>query len=175
MPTTAPTFELQSHSTYSDGELPPAEVVAAAVDAGVELLALSDHDSVEGVAEAQDAAAAAGLPFVTAVEISSLDPISQDLHILGYTIDIDSAEQFEPAIERALSRPPELMQAIKTFGDAIHPYHDGHSSERVLDAIDAFVAAGGRNRKSKPLNFWRKLKLRRPRERASKTRNTALT
>ena len=76
-------------------------------------------------------------------------------------IDIDDPSQFEPAIERALSRPPELMQAIKAFGDAIHPYHDGHSSERVLDAIDAFIASGGRNRKSKPLNLWRKLKLRR--------------
>ncbi len=61
-----------------------------------------------------------------------------------------------------LSRPPELMQAIKAFGDAIHPYHDGHSSERVLDAIDAFIAAGGRNRKSKPLNFWRKLQVAAP-------------
>jgi CDP-glycerol glycerophosphotransferase (TagB/SpsB family) len=76
-------------------------------------------------------------------------------------IDIDDPSQFEPAIERALSRPPELMQAIKAFGDAIHPYCDGHSSERVLDAIDAFITAGGRNRKRKPLNFWRKLKLRR--------------
>jgi CDP-glycerol glycerophosphotransferase (TagB/SpsB family) len=75
-------------------------------------------------------------------------------------IDIDDAAQFEPAIERALSRPPELMQAIKDFGEAIHPYHDGRSSERVLDAIDAFIAAGGRNRKPKPKNWWRKLKLR---------------
>lgn len=76
-------------------------------------------------------------------------------------IDIDDAAQFEPAIERALSRPPELMQAIRDYGDAIHPYRDGRSSERVLDAIDAFIAAGARNRKRKPLNFWRKLKLRR--------------
>ena len=76
-------------------------------------------------------------------------------------IDIDDPAQFEPAIERALSRPPELMQAIQAFGEAIHPYRDGHSSERVLDAVDAFIAAGARNRKSKPLNFWRKLKLRR--------------
>jgi CDP-glycerol glycerophosphotransferase (TagB/SpsB family) len=75
-------------------------------------------------------------------------------------IDIDDPAQFEPAIERALSRPPELMQAIRDFGAAIHPYPDGHSSERVLDAIDAFIAAGGRNRKRKPRNWWRKLKLR---------------
>ena len=76
-------------------------------------------------------------------------------------IDISEAEQFKPAIQRAIARPPELMQAIREYADAIHPYRDGRSSERVLDAIDAFLAAGGRNRRPKPRNFWRKLKLRR--------------
>lgn len=76
-------------------------------------------------------------------------------------IDIDQVDQFEPAIARALSRPPELMQAIAEFGQAIHPDRDGRSSERVLDAIDAFIAGGGRNRRPKPANLWRKLKLRR--------------
>ena len=76
-------------------------------------------------------------------------------------IDIHDAADFEPAIERALSRPPELMAAIRDYGQAIHPYHDGRSSERVLDAVEAFIAAGGRNRRRKPANFWRKLKIRR--------------
>ena len=76
-------------------------------------------------------------------------------------IDIDDAKDFEPAIERALARPAELMQAIADYGNAIHPHRDGHSSERVLDAIDDFLARGGRNRRRKPLNLWRKLKLRR--------------
>lgn len=76
-------------------------------------------------------------------------------------IDIDDPADFEPAIERALSRPPELMAAIRDYGQAIHPWHDGQSSERILQAIDDFIAAGGRNRKPKPLNLWRKLKIRR--------------
>ena len=63
-------FDLQSHSIHSDGELPAAEVVARARDAGVELLALSDHDTVDGVDEALEAAGD-GLRVVTAVEISS--------------------------------------------------------------------------------------------------------
>ena len=75
-------------------------------------------------------------------------------------IDIDDPAQFEPAIRRALARPPELMAAIREYADAIHPYHDGKSSERILDAIDDFIAKGGRNRKPKPRNFWRKLKIR---------------
>jgi CDP-glycerol glycerophosphotransferase (TagB/SpsB family) len=76
-------------------------------------------------------------------------------------IDIDDPAQFEPAIERALARPPELLQAIREYADAIHPYRDGRSSERVLDAIDTFIDGGARNPRRKPLNPWRKLKLRR--------------
>ncbi|KAA2284754.1 CDP-glycerol glycerophosphotransferase family protein [Arenimonas fontis] len=76
-------------------------------------------------------------------------------------IDIADPAQFEPAIEQALSRPPVLMRAIREYADSIHPYRDGRSSERVLEAIDAFVAAGGRNRRPKPANLWRKFKIRR--------------
>jgi CDP-glycerol glycerophosphotransferase (TagB/SpsB family) len=75
-------------------------------------------------------------------------------------IDIDAAEKLRPAILQALSRPPELMRAIREYADSIHPQRDGHSSERVLSTIDEFVAAGGRNPKPKPRNWWRKLKLR---------------
>lgn len=82
-----PTFDLQSHSRHSDGELDPAEVVNAAVAAGVELLALSDHDTVAGVEEAEAAARAAGIRLVPAVEISAVDQVGADLHILGYLIE----------------------------------------------------------------------------------------
>jgi CDP-glycerol glycerophosphotransferase (TagB/SpsB family) len=76
-------------------------------------------------------------------------------------IDIDRAEALEPAIRRGLSRPPELIDAIVAYAAAIHPYRDGRSSERVLAAVDRFVAAGARNTRPKPLNPWRKLKIRR--------------
>lgn len=75
-------------------------------------------------------------------------------------IDIDTPEQLMPSIERALARPPELMREIRNYADSIHPYRDGHSSERVLDAVDEFIAAGARNRKPKPRNWWRKIKIR---------------
>jgi 3',5'-nucleoside bisphosphate phosphatase len=82
-----PIFDLQSHSVHSDGVLSAAEVVAAAAQAGVRLLALSDHDSVDGVQEALDTAQRLGLGLVPAVEISALDENNQDQHILGYLID----------------------------------------------------------------------------------------
>ncbi len=76
-------------------------------------------------------------------------------------IDIDKPELLLPSIERALARPPELMDAIRDYADSIHPYRDGRSSERVLDAVDQFIAAGARNPRPKPRNWWRKLKIRR--------------
>lgn len=82
-----PAFDLQSHSLYSDGELPPDAVVAAAAAAGVELLALTDHDSVAGVEEALQAGAQAGIGIVPATELSSVDEAYEELHILGYGID----------------------------------------------------------------------------------------
>lgn len=77
-------------------------------------------------------------------------------------LDIHQPEQLLPAIETALSRPPELMQAVRDYADSIHPYRDGRSSERVLDAVDDFIAAGGVSQlRAKPRNWWRKWKIRR--------------
>jgi predicted metal-dependent phosphoesterase TrpH len=87
-----PRFDLQSHSTRSDGTLEPAEVVAAAARAGVELLALSDHDTLAGVEEALRAGAEHGVAVVPAIEISAIDDggehgTPRELHILGYLVD----------------------------------------------------------------------------------------
>jgi len=82
-----PTFDLQSHSTCSDGVHSPAEVVARAATAGVELLALTDHDTVDGVEEALAAAGRHGVRLTPATELSSVDAGYEDFHILGYEID----------------------------------------------------------------------------------------
>src|SRR3954451_24542617 len=84
---TAPWFDLQSHSLHSDGALRPAEVVALAAKAGVKLLALTDHDTVDGVDDALTAANAHGITLVPAVELSSVPDRFDDLHILGYGLD----------------------------------------------------------------------------------------
>jgi 3',5'-nucleoside bisphosphate phosphatase len=91
----APAFDLQSHSTHSDGALGAAEVVAAAAAAGVELLALSDHDTVSGVCAAVAAGERLGVRVLPSVEISSIDDPAargapgavRELHVLGYLID----------------------------------------------------------------------------------------
>ena len=54
-------IDLQSHSTVSDGQLPPADVVRAAAEAGIETMALTDHDGVAGVPEALATAEEVGI------------------------------------------------------------------------------------------------------------------
>ncbi len=86
----APRFDLQSHSTHSDGALGAAEVVQRAAAAGVQLLALSDHDTISGVSEAIAEGEHLGVLVVPAVEISAVDAgssVPRELHILGYCID----------------------------------------------------------------------------------------
>jgi 3',5'-nucleoside bisphosphate phosphatase len=90
----APRFDLQSHSTHSDGALGAAEVVQRAAAAGVELLALSDHDTISGVSEAIAEGERVGVRVVAAVEISAVDAgssVPRELHILGYCIDYTGA------------------------------------------------------------------------------------
>lgn len=82
-----PRFDLQSHSTCSDGALDPAAVVAAAAAAGVKLLALTDHDTIAGVRAAQAAAEQHRIALVPAVEVSTVDVLGEDFHVLGYGID----------------------------------------------------------------------------------------
>lgn len=112
-------FDLQSHSTYSDGELAPRDVVGAAADAGVELFALTDHDTVEGIDEALAAAAERRLTLVPAVELSIVDAAAPDIHMLGYGID---------------HRDPALLDALDRFR--------ADRSGRADRMIDAMRAAG---------------------------------
>jgi predicted metal-dependent phosphoesterase TrpH len=110
-------IELQAHSTVSDGQLEPAAVVEAAAKAGVTVLALSDHDAVAGVPQARNAAADLRLELVPAVEMSCVHEYADDLHVLGYWIDL---EAIAPACERAqqerVSRAGEIVDRLRSFG-----------------------------------------------------------
>lgn len=78
--------DLHLHSTASDGVLTPTALVELSARAGCPAIALTDHDSVDGVAEALAAAASTPLTVIPAVELSGgLD--GRDMHVLGYHID----------------------------------------------------------------------------------------
>jgi adenylyl-sulfate kinase len=118
----APSFDLQSHSLHSDGELPAAQVVENAAHAGVELLALSDHDTVDGVDEALAAGAVHGVRVVPATEISAVDGTYEDLHVLGYGIDHRSpllAERLLDARADRERRAEAMAERLRELGFAV--------------------------------------------------------
>lgn len=82
-------------------------------------------------------------------------------HPGDYLLDIREPEQLESAIEKALTRPEELMQAIHAYTMYHEPHRDGRIAARVVDAVDDFLARGHVGLKRKPLNLVRKLKMRR--------------
>ncbi len=79
--------DLHIHSTASDGRLSPAEVVCKAAEAGLTVIALADHDTVDGIAPALEAAKTfPRLKVIPGVEIST-DVPQGEIHLLGYFID----------------------------------------------------------------------------------------
>ncbi len=121
---TSPAFDLQSHSLHSDGDLPAAQVVENAAGAGVELLALSDHDTVDGVDEALAAGAVHGVRVVPATEISAVDGQYEDLHVLGYGIDHRSALLGERLLDARADRERRadaMAERLRELGFEIDP------------------------------------------------------
>jgi predicted metal-dependent phosphoesterase TrpH len=110
-------IELQSHSTVSDGQLAPGEVVAQAWEAGVTTLALTDHDAVAGVEEAAEAAKGFGIELVPAIEMSCVHEYAEDLHICGYWVDLGA---IGPACQRAqkerVNRAEEIIGRLRKWG-----------------------------------------------------------
>jgi predicted metal-dependent phosphoesterase TrpH len=143
-------IDLQSHSTLSDGELPPAQVVATAVEEGVTTLALTDHDGIDGVAEAAEAAAEAGIALVPATEISCVHGSLDDMHMLGYWVD---TKVIAPSMERAqrerITRAEEIVERLNAqgvpvrFEDAIAQAGDASSVGRPHIAKAAGVTPDG--------------------------------
>lgn len=110
-------IELQSHSTVSDGELEPAGVVEAAAAAGVTTLSLSDHDAIDGLPAASQAATAAGIELVPAVEMSCGHPVAEELHVLGYWVDPEAiAAACDRAQSERVNRAEEIIANLNAAG-----------------------------------------------------------
>lgn len=115
------------------------------------------------------------LPLLAAADVMLCDTSSISFEFLlldkpvvtyrNYTpgphlMDVRSIEDIEPALRRALDRPRDLMEKIRAFGARIHPYRDGRSSQRLLDAVAEFLEHDAGRMKPKPLNLLRRLKIR---------------
>lgn len=157
--------DLHIHSTTSDGVLTPSEVVCLALEREMNVIALTDHDTLGGVAEAQQAAASTRLEVIAGVEVSSEGEWG-DLHILGYYVDPENGplQDMMQAMQNArLGRARKMVQRLGKLGmplewEEVQALAGGESVGRphvarallnrgyvvtLQDAFDRFLANGG--------------------------------
>ncbi|MFH1646096.1 MAG: PHP domain-containing protein [Chloroflexota bacterium] len=104
--------DLHIHSSVSDGRFSPAEIVRKAAGAGLKVIALTDHDSIDGIASAIEAAGEfPGLRVIPGVEISS-DVPQGEAHMLGYFIDTTDRELLENLVNMRNSRVKRAREMI---------------------------------------------------------------
>ena len=96
-------YDLHCHSTASDGVLSPTEVVLRAYEKGVNVLALTDHDTVAGVSEARKQADLLGIQLINGVELSTLWE-NRSIHIVGLGFDISHEKMTALLAEQARLR-----------------------------------------------------------------------
>lgn len=90
--------DLHAHTTASDGDLSPSELVQHAVEVGIGALGVTDHDTVAGIPEAVEAAARLGMALAPGVEVSA-EFSPGTMHILGYYVDIEN-KPLQDALEK---------------------------------------------------------------------------
>lgn len=113
--------DLHIHTTASDGLFPPDEVVRIAKEAGLRAIAITDHDTVGGVAHARAAAANFGIELVPGVEISTLAE-GQDVHVLGYFVDTEQKwflQRLQSLQYMREERNRQIIEKLNKMGIAI--------------------------------------------------------
>lgn len=112
--------DLHLHTHYSDGELPPQDVVGHMARLGRVAVAITDHDTVEGIDEALEAGARLGVEVVPGTELSTCLGKFRDLHLLGYFID---------------SRDPSLRTTLREFQEARR-----RRAAAIVERVNALLA-----------------------------------
>lgn len=134
-----PAIDLHSHSHYSDGSLSPSALCRLAAERGVTALALTDHDSVRGLAEAAVAAAEVGLRLVPGVEISAMAGPTL-VHVLG--LDINASD---PVLnERLRLQAGARGRRARLIAEKLASLGLGDSWDAVLAAADGDADRVGR-------------------------------
>ncbi|MBD2482902.1 PHP domain-containing protein [Planktothrix sp. FACHB-1365] len=123
-------LELHCHTTYSDGQLTPTELVITAAEVGVKALAITDHDTLSGWEEAFQAAASYNIEIVPGVELSTVYN-ERSLHILGFYPDKNKLEN--PLKERLNGRKNRANQILEKLAQLGYPIE--------LEAMGEGVAA----------------------------------
>lgn len=142
-------IDLHAHSNVSDGTETPAVVMQAAATAKLDAIALTDHDSTDGWAQAAEAALVAGVAFVPGIEISCRTAKGISVHLLSYLHDPAHPgllEEITKAKDARLTRAEHMVTLLAedyplTWDDVIHHVAPGATLGRPHIA-DALVAAG---------------------------------
>lgn len=112
------TIDLHAHTLYSDGSVSPEELVIMAASAGARAIAITDHDTVDGLAEGRATAERFGIEFVNGIEISAeYEPGT--MHILGYYIDDESLFLKSRLAELRIAREernPKIASRLRSLG-----------------------------------------------------------
>jgi len=110
--------DLHLHTTASDGVLSPSGIVRYAAGKGLEAIAITDHDTIDGNQEALDEGKKAGLEVIPGVEISARFDLGS-MHILGFFIDIGNRalkERLSLLQETRAKRNPKMVQKLRELG-----------------------------------------------------------
>ncbi len=112
--------DLHMHTTFSDGKLLPEELVAAAKAAGLKYIAITDHDTVEGIGHLYENGfyPSRGIHIIPGIEFSAHHPI-REIHILGYNIDIyhrTLADKLNEVTEARWTRFSEMVEKLRNHG-----------------------------------------------------------
>ncbi|GGI48551.1 putative metal-dependent phosphoesterase TrpH [Agromyces flavus] len=156
--------DLHAHSTVSDGTDAPAELVEAAVRAGLEGLAITDHDSTAGWAEASAAAHRHGVVLIPGMELSTRVQFAS-VHVLAYLVDPDDEgllAETERIRESRLTRAEKIVRRISadydlTWDDVLAQTTDGATIGRphIADALVARGHAATRSEAFAGILHWR--------------------
>jgi hypothetical protein len=114
-------IDLHCHTTASDGTLSPTELVERAARDGASVIAVTDHDTVDGIAAAAEAGARAGVRVVPGIEVSARHE-GRNVHILGYFIDVDAPvlrNELDAIVADRLVRAARIVERLNELGYAL--------------------------------------------------------
>lgn len=129
-----PTIDLHMHSVYSDGSCTPSELVACAKQKGLSALSLTDHDTVDGLKEAELCCQKEGIQFINGIEINSFFVLNSkrvNIHVLGYGFDSAALQPYTETLKaQRREHNNAIRQALNALGIVITDSGLGMVSEK---------------------------------------------
>lgn len=105
-------IDLHLHTTHSDGLFTPEQLVKAALERGLRAIAVTDHDTISGVQEVSRLAEIHGIQCISGVEISAYTEEEGEIHLLGYFIDLESAQLLLSLQRQKNARSARMNQMV---------------------------------------------------------------